>query len=150
MRSSTTPPVRSSQQSVYCALPGAMRSRSLVRVALMNSFAPAPVTDALPRCETSKTPTESRTAACSASTPPPAYSSGISQPPNSPSLAPSSTCRSWSGEVSNDCMRRTLPCLRYLRSTAPLFDEFDAPLDERIQREREDDFAEDDEHGPEE
>jgi hypothetical protein len=47
-------------------------------------------------------------------------------------------------------MRRTLPCLSALRSTAPLFDQFDTPLDERIQREWEDDFAEDDERGPEE
>ena len=82
MRSSTTPPVASSQHSVYCALPGSIRSRSLVRQALTKSAAPGPVTRALPRCDTSKTPTASRTAACSLSTPPPAYSSGISQPPN--------------------------------------------------------------------
>ncbi len=51
----------------------------------------------MPRCETSKTPTASRTAACSLSTPPPAYSSGISQPPKSANLAPSATCRSCRG-----------------------------------------------------
>ena len=100
MRSSTTPPVASSQHSVYCALPGSIRPRSLVRQALTKSAAPGPVTRALPRCETSKTPTASRTAACSLSTPPPAYSSGISQPPKAANLAPSATCRSCSGDRS--------------------------------------------------
>ena len=49
---------------------------------------------------TSNRPTPERTAACSASTPPPAYSMGIDQPLKSASLAPAATCRSWRGEVS--------------------------------------------------
>ena len=57
MMSSTTPPVASSQQSVYCARPGPIRPRSLLRQALTKSAAPGPVTRALPRCDTSKTPT---------------------------------------------------------------------------------------------
>src|SRR3954467_14030362 len=47
-------------------------------------------------------PTASRPAVCSLTTPEPAYSSGIDQPPNSASLAPRATCRSWSGEVRSD------------------------------------------------
>src|SRR3954452_6414123 len=105
IRSSTTPP-ESSQHSVYCACPGAMRPRSLVRHALTKSRAPGPRTVALPRWETSKTPTASRTAACSFRTPPPlaAYSIGISQPPKSASLAPRATWRSCSGECSSSDM----------------------------------------------
>src|SRR5690349_12589528 len=98
MRSSTTPPVASSQHSVYCALPAPTRSRSLVRDALTYAAAPGPRTTALPRWLTSKTPTASRTAVCSLTTPWPAYSSGIDHPPNSASLAPSATCRSCNGE----------------------------------------------------
>ena len=52
----------------------------------------------MPRWETSKSPTPARTAACSASTPPPAYSMGIDQPLKSASLAPAATCRSWRGD----------------------------------------------------
>src|SRR5829696_4670282 len=99
MRSSTTPP-DSSQQRVYCAEPGWMRRTSLVRHALTKSAAPGPVTDALPRWLTSNTPTRSRTAVCSATTPPPGYSIGISQPPKSAILAPRATWRSCRGEVS--------------------------------------------------
>ena len=64
---------------------------------------------ALPRCETSKTPTASRTAACSLRTPPPlaVYSIGISQPPKSASLAPSATCRSCRGDRSRSVIRPT-------------------------------------------
>src|SRR5690554_1203625 len=98
MRSSTTPPVASSQHSVHCAPPGLIRSRSLVRQELTNAAAPGPVTRALPRWETSKTPTASRTAVCSAMTPPPAYSSGISQPPKGPNRAPRAACRSCRGD----------------------------------------------------
>src|SRR6478752_5247564 len=110
MRSSTTPPA-SSQQRVYCAEPGSMRRRSLVRHALTKSAAPGPVTEALPRWLTSKIPTRSRTAVCSATTPPPGYSIGISQPPKSAILAPSATCRSCRGEVFRAplLMGRTLP-----------------------------------------
>ena len=97
MMSSTTPP-SVSQHSVYCALPGPIRPRSLVRQALTKSAAPGPRTVALPRCDTSKRPTASRTAACSLSTPPPAYSSGISQPPNAANFAPRATWRSCRGE----------------------------------------------------
>src|SRR5215211_6472877 len=112
MRSSTTPPDASSQQSVYCACPGRMRSRSLLSVALTKAAAPAPRTLALPRCETSKTPTASRTPACSFNTPPPdaVYSMGISQPPKSASLAPRATWRSCSGE-----WRRSVMAATYLR-----------------------------------
>ena len=87
------PPVAGSQHSVYCAWPGAIRPRSLVSVALTYAAAPVPVTMALPRCETSKTPTPSRTAVCSLTTPE-EYSRGIDHPPNSANFAPSATCRS--------------------------------------------------------
>src|SRR6478736_4718996 len=101
MRSSTTPP-DSSQQRVYCAEPGWMRRTSLVKQELTKSAAPGPVTDALPRWLTSKTPTRSRTAVCSATTPPPGYSIGMSQPPKSAILAPRATWRSCRGEVSGE------------------------------------------------
>src|SRR3954470_10913972 len=99
MRSSTTPP-DSSQHRVYWAEPGAMRRTSLVRQRLTKSAAPGPVTDALPSWLRSKTPTRSRTAVCSATTPPPGYSIGMSQPPKSAILAPRATWRSFRGEVS--------------------------------------------------
>src|SRR5688500_13912550 len=105
MRSSTTPPEASSQQSVYCACPTPMRRRSLVSRSLTKSTAPAPRTTPLPRWLTSKTPTASRTARCSLSTPPPGYSIGISQPPKSASLAPRATWRSCSGP----CWRSVTP-----------------------------------------
>src|SRR3712207_4453694 len=76
-----------------------MRDRSLVRQLSTNAAAPGPRTVAVPRCETSNRPTPVRTASCSASTPPPAYSMGIDQPPKSASLAPAATCRSCRGEV---------------------------------------------------
>ena len=108
MRSSTTPPV-SVQHIVYWAWPGPMRRRSFVRQALTKSAAPGPDTRALPRCDTSKTPTRSRTAVCSATTPPPGYSMGIDHPPKSAIFAPSATCRSWSGERRRSVMVGTLP-----------------------------------------
>ena len=83
------PPVASSQQSVYCAWPGAILARSLLSVALTWSAAPVPVTIALPRWLTSKMPTASRTAVCSFTTPV-GYSSGMLQPPNSANFAPES------------------------------------------------------------
>ena len=92
------PPVASSQQSVYCAWPGWILPRSLVSVALTYAAAPGPTTIALPRWETSKMPTASRTAVCSLITPE-GYSSGIDQPPNSASLAPSASWRSCSGDL---------------------------------------------------
>src|SRR6476620_1530735 len=101
MRSSTTPPA-SSQHSVYCADPGWIRRTSLVRQALTKSAAPGPVTEALPRWLTSKTPTRSRTAVCSATTPPPGYSIRMSQPPQSAILTPRATWRSCRGEVNGE------------------------------------------------
>src|SRR6476620_6506976 len=95
------PPVASSQHNVYCALPGRIRPRSLVRVALMYAAAPGPTTVTLPRWLTSKMPTASRTAVCSLTTPE-GYSSGIDQPPKSANFAPRATCRSCSGDVSGD------------------------------------------------
>src|SRR3954454_309429 len=95
------PPVSSSQHSVYCAWPCWIRPRSLVSVALTNSAATGPATMILPRWLTSKMPTDSRTAVCSFTTPV-GYSSGIDQPAKSANFAPSSTCRSWSGEVSGE------------------------------------------------
>src|SRR6478752_7581173 len=92
------PPVAASQHSVYCALPGTILWRSLLRVALTYAAAPGPVTITLPRWLTSKMPTDSRTAVCSLTTPE-GYSSGIDQPPNSANLAPSAMWRSCSGEV---------------------------------------------------
>src|ERR671913_1158823 len=76
-----------------------MRDRSLVRHESTKAAAPSPRTVAVPRWDTSKSPTALRTAACSARTPPPAYSMGIDQPLKSASLAPAATCRSWRGEV---------------------------------------------------
>src|SRR3954447_21350460 len=98
MRSSTTPP-SSLQHRVYCAWPGPIRERSLVRQPSTNAAAPGPRTVPVPRCETSNSPTAVRTAVCSAITPPPAYSIGIDQPLKSASLAPRATWRSCRGEV---------------------------------------------------
>src|SRR5690606_1893495 len=98
IRSSTTPPVASSQHSVYCAPPGPIRSRSLVRQRLRYATASGPVTRSFPRWETSNRPTALRTASCSASTPPSAYSRGIDHPAKAANFAPSATCRSCSGE----------------------------------------------------
>src|SRR4029450_3646152 len=53
MRSSTTPPL-GSQHSVYCAWPGPIRRRSLLRQVVRKSTAPRPRTLALPRCDTSQ------------------------------------------------------------------------------------------------
>src|SRR6476620_11044211 len=96
-----------------------MRRTSFVRHALTKSAAPGPVTEALPRWLTSKTPTRSRTAVCSATTPPPGYSIGMSQPPKSAILAPRATWRScrgeWRAEVVPDgavVMVANLPFLR--------------------------------------
>src|SRR3954447_25199958 len=98
MRSSTTPP-SSRQHRVYCACPGPIRDRSLVRQLSTKAAAPGPRTVPVPRCETSKSPTAVRTAVSSAITPPPAYSIGIDQPLKSASLAPRATWRSCRGEV---------------------------------------------------
>src|SRR4051794_17543578 len=73
---------------------------SLDRQESTNAAAPGPRTVAVPRWDTSNRPTAVRTAVCSASTPPPAYSIGIDQPLKSASLAPAATCRSCNGEVS--------------------------------------------------
>src|SRR4051794_6938436 len=108
MRSSTTPPVASSQHSVYCARPGPIRPRSLVSVRFTNSAAPGPSTTALPRGLTSKTPTDSRTAVCSLTTPA-GDSSGIDQPPNSANFAPRASCRSFKGESRRSAMAANLP-----------------------------------------
>src|SRR3954470_18187192 len=138
MRSSTTPP-DSSQHRVYWAEPVAMRRTSLVRQRLTKSAAPGPVTDALPRWLTSKTPTRSRTAVCSATTPPPGYSIGMSQPPKSAILAPRATWRSCRGEVSGVVpdiavvMGVNLPpagyaaCARYHRTPPPAAASWDRP-----------------------
>src|SRR5271155_1349778 len=100
-----TPP-DSLQHNVYCALPGWIRSRSLVSAELTNCAAPGPRTNALPRWLTSNRPTALRVAVCSATVP--AYDTGISQPPNSAKLAPTSRWRSSSG-----------PCKRSLIGAAP-------------------------------
>jgi leucyl aminopeptidase len=60
----------------------------------------------LPRWLTSKMPTLVRTAVCSLTTP--AYSSGISHPPNSENFAPRATWRSWRAECLRT-MARKLP-----------------------------------------
>src|SRR3712207_9584916 len=86
-----------------------MRDRSLVKQLSTNAAAPGPRTVAVPWCETSNRPTPVRTAACSASTPPPAYSMGIDQPLKSASLAPAATCRSWRGEVSGLTGAKVVP-----------------------------------------
>src|SRR3954467_4712676 len=96
------PPVSASQHRVYCAWPCVIRPRSLVSVALTSPAAPGPVTDAFPRWLTSKRPTASRTEVCSLTTPDPAYSKGIDQPPNSASFAPSATGRSCNGGARGD------------------------------------------------
>ena len=97
IRSSITPPF-SLHSRVYWAKPFPIRARSLVNIELRNSRAPFPTTLALPKCETSKIPTFSRTAPCSASTPAPGYSIGISQPPKSAILALRARCLSCKGE----------------------------------------------------
>ena len=74
-------------------------AESLVRHRFTYAAAPGPVAVALPRWLTSNAPTADRTAACSASTPPPAYSSGIDHPLNAANRAPAATCRSCSGET---------------------------------------------------
>ena len=56
-------------------------------VELTKAAAPSPDTSALPRWLTSKMPTLSRTAACSATVP--EYDTGMFQPPNSAKVAPS-------------------------------------------------------------
>ena len=86
------------QHNVYWAWPGAILARSAVRQLFTKSAAPGPVTPALPRCDTSKMPTVVRTAVCSATTPPPAYEIGMSQPPKAPMVAPSARCASCNGE----------------------------------------------------
>ncbi|CAB4603763.1 unannotated protein [freshwater metagenome] len=97
IRSSITPPAVL-QSIEYCAAPFGILVRSFVSIRLRKSNAPSPTTDALPKCETSKSPTRSRTAACSASTPAPGYSIGINQPPKSAILALRAKCRSCIGD----------------------------------------------------
>src|SRR5580693_5411574 len=96
MRSSMTPP-DSVQHSVYWALPGPMRPRSLVSAELTKRAAPGPRISALPRWLTSNRPTALRVALCSLTVP--AYDTGISQPLNSAKLAPNSRWRSSSGPL---------------------------------------------------
>ncbi len=113
------PPVSSSTQSVYCALPGRILPRSLLSVALTYAAAPGPLTSALPRWLTSKSPTVLRTAVCSA-TVPAGYSSGMVQPPNSANFAPSAACRSWSGRLTDVGLAHgaepTAACVRVTRA----------------------------------
>jgi hypothetical protein len=68
---------------------------------------PCPRTTPLPRWLTSNTPTASRTARCSLSTPPPGYSIGISHPPKSAShlRAEGDGVRSCSGLLRSVCSR---------------------------------------------
>src|SRR6201995_1812515 len=101
-----TPP-DSVQHNVYCALPGAMRPRSLVSAELTNCAAPGPRISALPRWLTSNRPTALRVALCSLTVP--AYATGISQPLNSAKLAPNSRWRSSSGPCSNSGASLTTP-----------------------------------------
>ncbi|CAB4874207.1 unannotated protein [freshwater metagenome] len=98
IKSSTTPP-SGVHSNVYCAQPLAIRLRSLVNIELRKSTASGPITDAFPRWETSNIPTASRTAVCSAKTPPPGYSIGINHPPKSAIFALSAMCLSLRGEV---------------------------------------------------
>ena len=102
MMSSTTWASSSSSRCVYCALPGAMRSRSLVNAHCNVANAPAPCTCTEPRCDTSNTTACSRHARCSSSTP--VYWMGISHPPNGTMRAPRARCCASSGE----CLTRIL------------------------------------------
>ena len=97
IKSSTTVPF-SERIVEYWACPGLIRFISFVKTSFRRSAAFGPVNVAVPKWETSKIPTASLVAPCSARTPPPAYSSGISQPPNGASFAPNSIWRWCSGE----------------------------------------------------
>ena len=97
IKSSITPPSLLHNME-YWAAPSGILAKSFVNIEFKKSSAPAPVTDAFPRCETSKSPTRSRTAACSASTPAPGYSIGMSQPPKSAILALRAKWRSCNGD----------------------------------------------------
>src|SRR3954468_268232 len=68
---------------------------SLERRRWSSSAACGPSVSISPIWETSKTPDDLRTRRCSALIP--SYSTGISQPANGTSLAPASTCASYSG-----------------------------------------------------
>src|SRR3954447_998861 len=127
-----TPPASGSpsgtQHSVYCAWPGPIRPRSLVSAPSTSAAAPGPRTVPVPRWETSNSPTAVRTAACSASTPPPAYSIGIDQPLKSASLAPAATCRSWRGEV-RGLTERDASRVTTLDAVPPTITTTDRPLE---------------------
>src|SRR3954454_13820630 len=99
-----------------------MRDMSLDRQESTNAAAPGPRTVAVPRWDTSNNPTASRTAVCSASTPPPACSIGIDQPLKSASLAPAATCRSWRGEVNGLTGRTVVAPLRGPPPAGPVAD----------------------------
>src|SRR5438105_1135481 len=110
MRSSTIPP-RSFSSMLYWAPPGPTFDRSLVKVRCNVSSEPGPSTMTSPRWVRSNTPTDSRTARCSASVP--RYSIGMSQPANGPSRAPRARCSASSGECRSSwegvsAMRRSM------------------------------------------
>ena len=105
MRSSTMPP-ESFVNSVYCAWPASILSRSFDSRRCRSSFARGPSTSSSPMWETSKAPQSSRTARCSAITP--SYWTGSSQPANGTMRPPSATWAAWSGVRRNVCTRRML------------------------------------------
>ena len=97
MMSSRTDASLASSKCVYCARPGPIFKRSLVRTDCNLFSEPAPSTRTVPRCDTSNIAAEERHAACSANVPA-AYASGISHPPKGTILAPSSRWTASSGE----------------------------------------------------
>src|SRR4051794_31881370 len=88
-------PPSSVQASAYWAPPSGIRRTSLVRTCWRNSAACGPQLSISPMCETSNTPARSRTAMCSSRMPP--YWTGMSQPANGTSFAPSAAWRPCSG-----------------------------------------------------
>src|SRR5688572_33080054 len=74
----------------YCARPSTSLETSLEVVPWRNACAPGPSTVICPMWETSKRPAALRTAMCSLMRP--AYSTGMSHPPNGTILAPLSRC----------------------------------------------------------
>src|SRR5512144_711182 len=80
----------------YCAWPVRSDATSLQVTRCTNALRSGPVTSNSPMCETSNTPTRSRTARCSAPMPA-GYVTGISYPAKGTIFAPSATWKSWSG-----------------------------------------------------
>src|SRR5256714_6358127 len=95
-RQSSTNVPRSVRIAEYCAWPGLSAPTSLQVTRCTKALRSGPETSNSPMWETSKIPTLSRTARCSAPMPP-GYVTGISNPANGTILAPSDTCTACRG-----------------------------------------------------